>query len=263
MRILGIDLASRPESTGACLTTWRPGEATADLRTGPLDDADLLRLAETADVVAVDAPLGWPDPFVAAVAAHQRGEPWPEHDLRELRYRHTDLVVWKRTAIAPLSVSSDLIGVCAFRAARLLRPLRRRCPTVLEVYPAGALRWWQLPAVGYKGLRGRPTRLALITELLARLPWLEVDREQLIKRDHDLDALLCTLVGRAAATGRTFAPAPEDSERAGREGWIELPSCPPEELVLPGTAAGVGEPPDPPRLRSGRRSREPLGPGAV
>jgi predicted nuclease with RNAse H fold len=224
VRTLGIDLASQPKFTGACLISWCPGAASAELVPSLLDDAALTGLAADADVVAIDAPLGWPSEFVAAVAAHHRGEQWPAADLLSLRYRLTDRFVASKTGVRPLSVSSDLIGVCAFRAARL--PF-----SAFEVYPAGALRMWGLPATGYKGVRGAPVRAQIVQGLVRRCPWLTVDGIGLRRRDHDLDALLCALVARAIATGRTHLPPSDATELAAREGWIHLPSCRLEDLV--------------------------------
>jgi predicted nuclease with RNAse H fold len=226
MRALGIDLASQPKSTGACLVEWRDGRAAAQVVPGPLDDALLAGRASGADVVAIDAPLGWPDDFVAAVTAYHRGEPWPAGDLLSLRYRLTDRTVASMTGVRPLSVSSDLIGVCAFRAARL----RSMFPAV-EVYPAGALRVWGLPATGYKGLRGAPVRREIVAGVLRRCPWLTVDEAALIRRDHDLDALLSALVAGAVATGRSHPPPADATDVAAREGWIHLPSCRLEDLA--------------------------------
>lgn len=224
MRTLGIDLASQPKATGACVIEWRSGSASATLAPDLLDDGTLARLAATVDVVTVDAPLGWPSDFVAAVSAHHRGEAWPASDLLSLRYRLTDLTVASMTGVRPLSVSSDLIGVCAFRAARL--PF-----SAVEVYPAGALRMWGLPATGYKGVRGAPVRAQIVQGLVRRCPWLTVDAVALQRRDHDLDALLCALVARAVATGRTHLPPSDVEETTKREGWIHLPSCRLEALV--------------------------------
>jgi predicted nuclease with RNAse H fold len=226
VRTLGIDLASQPKGTGACVVEWTTSCAVASPVPGLLDDSALRSWAAAVDVVAIDAPLGWPDEFVAAVTAYHRGEPWPAGELLSLRYRLTDRTVASMTGVRPLSVSSDLIGVCAFRAARL----RSMFPAV-EVYPAGALRVWGLPATGYKGVRGAPVRREIVAGVLRRCPWLAVDEDLLIRRDHDLDALLCALVARAVATGRTHQPPPDAAEVAAREGWIHLPTCGLEELV--------------------------------
>lgn len=58
-----------------------------------VDDETAVALAKDAQVVAIDAPLGWPVAFGAAIAAHQRREAWPVSSVRELSYRQTDLFV--------------------------------------------------------------------------------------------------------------------------------------------------------------------------
>jgi hypothetical protein len=72
---------------------------------------------------------------VVTVAAHHRGERLPppvgygEHadgrpGLDPLRFRLTDDITWKATSMRPpLSVSTDLLGVVALRAALLLDAL--------------------------------------------------------------------------------------------------------------------------------------------
>ena len=228
MRILGIDLAAQPENTGACVVEWLPDRAVA--APAPVEDDALVEFARDVDLVAVDAPLGWPDAFVAAVHAHHSGVPWPAGpDSVELRMRLTDQVL-AATRFYPLSVSSDRIAVAAFRAARLAGRLAEGQPRdgsgrLVELYPAVALYTWGLPYRRYKGTTGTELRGALVGRLCAAAPWLDVDAAALCRRDHDLDALVCALVGRAAATGRTARPAEDQRDRARREGWIHVPTA--------------------------------------
>jgi predicted nuclease with RNAse H fold len=210
---LGIDLASQPKGTAACLVSWARGTARAFESRRPADDATLLELAERADKVGIDVPLGWPDEFVAAVGAHSGGAGWPEpEDRRLLRFRATDLAVWSTVGRPPLSVSADRIALCAMRAARLLSRLevdRAGSGKVVEVYPAAALRRW---GVGRDEIRG--------------LPWLGLEdgvRRACEESGDVADALVAALVARAAALG-LCEPVPEElRERASREGWIALP----------------------------------------
>jgi Protein of unknown function (DUF429) len=153
-----------------------------------------------------------------------------------LRLRATDLDTLQRAGWpAPLSVSTDRIGVCAIRCARLLTALldgrvdRTGGGLAVEVYPAAALRLWGLPARGYKG--PSPTnagrRAGLVDAFLAAAaPWLAVESaEARLMRgsDHAFDALVAAVVARARLLGRT-APIPSGSlEAAQAEGWIHLP----------------------------------------
>jgi hypothetical protein len=53
--------------------------------------------------------------------------------------------------------------------------------------------------------------------------------------DHNcFDALIASLVARAAALGLTQGPeSDEDADRAVREGWIHVPTNPLSDLVQP------------------------------
>jgi predicted nuclease with RNAse H fold len=78
MRVLGIDLAAQPENTGACLIGWAAGQASATTFATRLDDQALIELAAGVDMIASDAPLGWPERFAEAVWAYHTGGAWPD-----------------------------------------------------------------------------------------------------------------------------------------------------------------------------------------
>ena len=65
---LGVDLASQPKKTVAALIRWDADRATVELHLRA-DDAKILALARAAEVSGVDAPFGWPRPFVDFLAA--------------------------------------------------------------------------------------------------------------------------------------------------------------------------------------------------
>lgn len=249
MRTLGIDLAAQPVNTSTCLIDWSPEiPAVSDLRSG-LTDEELLDAIVFADKVAIDAPFGWPDEFVDAVTAHRNRAGWPgsgeDQDLYRfhLSFRATDRRLIEGGARRPLSVSTDLIGVVAMRCAYLLDRLaaggepvdRAGSGKVIEAYPAPALTAWGPSATGYKSRVGA----ARLPELLARLEeglgGIEMSSEhrEAAGSDHNcFDALVCSLVARAAALGLTQRPAPgEEADRATREGWIHIPTNPLAHLV--------------------------------
>jgi hypothetical protein len=232
---LGIDLASRPERTAACAIEWTDARArVVDIACGQDDDALVKRIAG-ADKAGLDVPFGWPHAFVEAVARFHAGGDWPEAALTALRFRETDRVVAARTGRWPLSVSTDLIGVPAFRAARLFGRLagehvavdRAGGGRLVEVYPAAALRLWGMASTGYKRRQGRPSLGRLLGALRQRTRgWLEVDaaaRRLCVRSDDALDALVAALIARAAALGLCAPPPPEHMARAAVEGWIALP----------------------------------------
>ena len=109
-------------------------------------------------MVAIDAPFGWPVPFVEAVERHRAGLPFGDAPSRSLRLRTTEQSIEGRP---PLSVSSDRIATVAFRAARLLDALggvrRDGQDRVIEVYPprpcGGGC--WSSPATSARWANGR------------------------------------------------------------------------------------------------------------
>jgi predicted nuclease with RNAse H fold len=243
--VAGIDLASDPARTGVALLRVDPTGGTVDPKALAGSDEALVGLSELADAVGVDAPLGWPAPYVEAIARHHAAKGWPEtrdpvEQRRLLCRRETDRVVMAETRLVPLSVAADRIGVVAMRAARLQQlwsnaldvPLPRDgSGWLVEAYPAAALRRWQLPHRGYKELSGATVRAGLVDELLEAAPWLSVDHPARLQgSDHYLDALVSALVALAAKVGHTLAPGPGQVALARREGWIHLPTSSLAEL---------------------------------
>lgn len=244
MRTLGIDLAAQPANTSACAIDWGPARPRLSRLESGLDDEALLDAISDADQVGIDAPFGWPDDFVEAVSAHRNQSGWPgsgeDQDVYRfhLSFRATDRRLIERGARRPLSVSTDLIGVVAMRCAYLLDRLAARgepvdragSGKVIEAYPAPALSGWGLSAIGYKSRVG----VARIPELLDRLEegvgGIEMtpqERERAGSDHNCFDALVASLVARAAALGLTQPPeSEEDRDRATREGWIHVPTNP-------------------------------------
>jgi hypothetical protein len=252
---IGIDLASRPAGTAVCVISWDTNGARVTLLTRgrwgerQLDDGvlcDLIR-GETEfglpAKVAIDAPFGWPEPFVDAVRAHHdRTAAWPpSEDRQRFALRTTDLRITKHPERLPLSVSTDRIAYCAMRCAALLGRLeetfgaeamaRDGSGLVAEVYPEAALRRW-LPDLWtnretYKGKDATSRRTEIIDALADRLGSrfeLAGHGDDCIKWDDCLDALVCALVGRAAAREHTVTPCADDRRLALAEGWIHLPA---------------------------------------
>ncbi len=228
---LGVDLAAQPENTAYCLIEWvKPEARIIELRCGA-DDEILLEMFDRSDKTGIDAPFGWPTAFATAVYAHQRRNVWPAVSTASLRYRTTDHIVRERIKRWPLSVSSDLIGVTAMRAARLLsetgRIDRSGRGRFVEVYPAAALHVWGFPSSRYKKKEGEENRRELTRCLMtATEKWLDwpVDaREACEKSDDALDAVVAALVARAAATDQIEPIPQKHMATAKREGWIALP----------------------------------------
>jgi predicted nuclease with RNAse H fold len=193
MRTLGIDLAAQEAKTAACVIEWGPDRALiAELRAGGAD-RELLSLVAGADKVGVDAPFGWPDEFVEAVSTYHRGGGWgrrggdPAALRTRLAWRDTDRFVAEQAPpCRPLSVSTDRIGVTAMRCAHLLDRLaelagpvdRSGSGKMVEVYPAAALRRWDLQFRGYKQAKGRAGLERVLESLERAAPWLTISNEE-------------------------------------------------------------------------------------
>jgi predicted nuclease with RNAse H fold len=235
---LGIDLASQPKKTAGCLIAWTGDDASVSRLDLGLTDDDIIALAERADVVAIDAPFGWPQPFVDFVSGSQTAQEaavWDATRRDRLCFRRTDIHVRDFLGRPPLSVSSDKIAITAMRCAGLLERLavtdRSGADAVVEVYPAVALQVWGFASMGYKirtpALRQPEGILAvLLGKVMAACPWLRLDdttRQLGSISDDAFDALIAALVGRAVALGPTIPPPDEDAELAKTEGWIAVP----------------------------------------
>jgi predicted nuclease with RNAse H fold len=240
VRTVGIDLAAEPKKTAVAVIEWRDTSAQVCHLALGQTDLQLIECVGEADKAGFDCPLGWPEPFVDFVTAHRDGLPVAPNDLaarRALAYRTTDLVLKAEAGVLPLSVAADLIGHTAMRAAGILAALaaqgarvdRAGTGVVVEVYPAAALRFWGLYRPRYKGPASREVRDTLVEELCAAMPQLAIGADDIAlcrASDDALDAVICALIARAAALGKTRGPeAGLQSDRAATEGWIAVPTC--------------------------------------
>ena len=163
--IIGIDCAVDPRRTGLALALENPGGLRVEHVVAGLDaDALCVRLwhwmAEyPVDVLALDAPLGWPAALGAELATHHAGDPI-DMAPNELFRRATDREIKRTLGKQPLDVGADRIARTAVAALRLLQFLRDKCgaaipvvldskrgagPVAIEVYPAATLQSRGLP----------------------------------------------------------------------------------------------------------------------
>lgn len=248
MITLGVDLAVQCRSTGLCRLEWAGGRATASFP-GPRTDDELVELvADPEAVVGIDVPLGWPRGFADAVGRYMAGPDgrWTDDPgsfaAAYHRLRETDRQVSARgrragLRITPMSVAADRLGAPAMKAAWMLSALARRDDAftvdrsgvtgrIIEVYPAAAIRVWDLRFDRYRNRSTTATRDALAQcrrEVLDRAGF-GIEGLDAMRTEHQLDALVCALVARAARCDLTWPPAPEQVEVAAVEGWIHVPT---------------------------------------
>jgi predicted nuclease with RNAse H fold len=235
--LIGLDAASRWTNFGYAIGRYESGVVA-------VEEAGLLESREEADalanrvaprlreadrgVIAIDAPLGWPRPFVHALWEHRAGEPLD--DLKERLFRReTDRVVSKVIGRAPLEVAADRIARAAHSALLVLGRLRaltgKPLPLawtpdlagidVIEVYPAAMLKARGLPYSKYKD-KEEPT---LREEIAMRLAIEIAGLDNYVAAQADVfDACLCLVAAKDFIEGR--CPPPDDLDLARHEGWI-------------------------------------------
>jgi hypothetical protein len=236
--IIGIDAAVADANVGlARAVSSASGIAVKDVLAG-YDDRIAAAWVDAAGpnlVLAIDAPLGWPDDMRSALSGHNAGSRvLGQRD--EMFARLTDREIRRVTRKNPLEVGADRIARTAHRALELLDALRirtgRSLPlawlpggvgegSVIEVYPGATLAALGAgtKARGYK--KDPEVRNALVA-LLERFE-IHTDsahREIARKSDHALDAVLCALAGHHFVQGRCLRVPAEHEQRARREGWI-------------------------------------------
>ncbi|MEF2977104.1 DUF429 domain-containing protein [Subtercola sp. YIM 133946] len=241
----GVDLAAEAKGTALAVIEWRGATAVLrDLQLGVADETIVSAAAGSAKL-GIDCALGWPDEFVAFVAAHASGDPLPDGAdgsidwRRTLAYRATDREVRAVTGRWPLSVSTDRLGLTAMRCAGLLGRLRASgvdvdrsgAGRIAEVYPAASLRLWGFVTAGYRADSAR--RGELVADLRSAAPWLDLGGfAPLMRASTDaFDAVIASLATRAAALGHSTVAPPGMLAQARREGWVALPTCPLAALV--------------------------------
>lgn len=235
--IIGIDCATDPKKVGlakAVLTQGRllvqyaePGAAKSHITQRIIEWLESDRPA----LIALDAPLGWPEALGSSLAYHKAGAVIKDEPNNLFR-RETDRFIKNRTTKQPLDVGADRIARTAVFALKLLSYLReltgKPIPLAwhpeltdhgaIEVYPAGTLTAYKLPNGKYK--ENNEIHRAVREQIVRGLPeWVEIADEKAPLANADvLDAVLCCVAGADFLNGRSMEPT--DPLLAHKEGWI-------------------------------------------
>jgi predicted nuclease with RNAse H fold len=238
--IVGLDAASDLRNFGYALGRYEAGRPVAIesfglLAAGTSPDAmqDVLVSAiqcESPALLAIDAPLGWPQALGARLVRHSAGAEMPEAK-EQLFQRRTDRALRERTGKGPLEVGADRIARAAHRALEVLNRLRaatgRAIPlawtptmhgtAVIEVYPAATLRSRGVREPGYKRPENVDARRRIAEALAGELPGLA---DAVAASDHAFDACLCLLAAKDFLDGTAVPPTVDETGCALKEGWI-------------------------------------------
>jgi len=233
--IIGVDCATDPKNVGLARGIWQEARLQiTDVTNGQFNAPEEIISEWMADsercLLALDAPLGWPQDFGYMLAGHEAGMPLQAESNRFFR-RETDRFVQRTFGKVPLDVGADRIARTALSALQLLGTLSEKHGKLIplawntdfsgiaaiEVYPAGTLKASQVQSSAYK----RPDQHETRQELLA---WLATEAKlpnnlSLPLEDADaLDAMLCVLAGADFLAGKAYPPT--DHALAKKEGWI-------------------------------------------
>lgn len=233
--IIGVDCATDPKNVGLACGFWQKERLRiTDVTNGQIHVPEeiistWISASETC-LLAIDAPLGWPQDFGYTLAGHTAGMPLGAEPNQFFR-RETDRFVQRTFGKVPLDVGADRIARTALSALKLLGALsEKRGGTIplawdadftgiaaIEVYPAGTLKASGVQSSAYKRPDQRGTRRQLLAWLAneAKLP----EELSLPLEDADaLDAMLCVLTGADFLAGKAYPPT--DLTLAQKEGWI-------------------------------------------
>ena len=241
MHIIGIDFSTEPEKVGIALAK-HTGKALHifELQAGENPNSTVLDWLKCSrcrghDVLlAIDAPLGWPNPLRSALTGHKAGDPI-DASGDAMFSRATDAFVRRATKKKPLEVGANLIARTALAALKFLGELRSGAgmdiplawsPTalsgaaVIEVYPASTLKAHGLPSNRYKGNSDeeRENRAVILGQLQREAHLHEDNRLIALNSADALDAVVCALAGADFLCGE--ACFPDDLGLAKVEGWI-------------------------------------------
>ncbi len=235
--IIGIDCATVTNKVGLARGLLSDGELIIDRLTKPAACKSVCDVIadwiepSTPTLLALDAPLGWPEALGPKLNGHFAGEVI-RLDPNLLFRRETDRFIKRVVDKQSLDVGADRIARTALAALKYLSqiseafsqaiPLAWRAEldsnfAAIEVYPAATLKQSGIRSQGYKKSDHRAEREEILDALCAHAKF-ETETSIAIDDDDVLDAAVCVLAGGHFLMNQCMRP--ENIEHAKKEGWI-------------------------------------------
>jgi len=233
--IIGVDCATDPKNVGLACGIWQNGKLRiTDVTNGQLHSPEDIasKWASNSEryLLALDAPLGWPQGYGDTLASHKAGMPL-QNEANQFFRRETDRFVRRTIGKIPLDVGADRIARTALSALQFLGLLSEKKDVTIplawngdftgiaaiEVYPAGTLKASLVKSSAYKRPDQTEARKQILT-WLANEAELPEDLSLPLEDADALDAMICALAGADFLAGKTHPPS--DLARAQKEGWI-------------------------------------------
>jgi predicted RNase H-like nuclease len=237
VHIIGIDCATDPKKVGLARAIIDGDDIIVDRVAKPAkgqsvsDKVSEWINQDTQTLLAVDAPLGWPESLGNQLSHHTAGK-LIGIDSNCLFRRETDRFIKRTIGKQPLDVGADRIARTAHAGLKYLdeigKATRQKIPlawsheltsalSAIEVYPAATLKQLGIRSDGYKKKENTAQRAEIFAALSKHIHF-NTDTSILIDDDDVLDAVVCVLAGSHFVRNQCMPPA--DYELAKKEGWI-------------------------------------------
>lgn len=240
MNLVGIDCATEDKNIGVAFAVFddrklKVSRAFVCNHKEKAADAisNWLRKQTEPTLLALDAPLGWPQTMSRVLASHRAGgELAVEANL--MFRRETDRFIKQKTKKTPLDVGADRIARTAYAALRLLTDIHTglnldRIPlawspsltstiSAIEVYPAATLIAHGFTSSGYKKPDQVSVRESLIKQVAGVVNFDSESAARMSASADVLDAVVCLLAAKDFLLGQALPP--ENKSLAELEGWI-------------------------------------------
>lgn len=237
INIVGVDCATAPKNVGFAFGSFQNGRTVVEkaaLGSTELPPAqaiaDWLANRNGPTLLAMDAPLGWPEPMAQSLGNHNAGDALAG-TANDLFRRETDRFIRERIGKQSLDVGADRIARTAHAALALLESLRHvlQCPIPLawnpvfeglraiEVYPAATLVAHGIESTGYKAANGQAAR-ERVAQAVGSLIQIDAPIPAMERKSDALDAVICLLAAQDFLTGKAMPP--NNHAPTLKEGWI-------------------------------------------
>ena len=243
--IIGIDCSTNQRKLGLAKGIFFDGKLkvaeVADKKSNHIQTITSWLSDSPRALIALDAPLGWPQAMGTNLNDHCAGEVI-DVDSNTMFRRHTDCFVKRVLNKQPLDVGANLIARTALFALQLVESLRKvtgkpvpmawspNFPStyaVIEVYPAATLESRGINSSGYKKTEQLERRKEILNLLKGELQ-LECEEDKVVANDDNLDAVLCLLAAADFLGDKAYEPSPDMMSTVEKESWIWVKTTDPK-----------------------------------
>lgn len=235
--IVGIDCSTNTRKLGIAKGVFSDGElAVTEVISGQRNYVQIIASwvrNSPRTLVALDAPLGWPEAMGSNLASHKAGAVI-DVDSNTMFRRYTDSFIKQAINKQSLDVGANLIARTALFALKLIESIRKETGkqiplawtsrfantcAAIEVYPAATLESRGISSSGYKKTEQLERRREILSLLRNEIQF-KCDEESVVANDDNLDAVLCLLAAADFLGDKAYKPSPDMKRTVEKESWI-------------------------------------------